>query len=109
MPNGPWMNGGPVGEAAGPVPPFVTQDAEDFTTKLAHDQYEVFVNGEFAGRKVLLGPLSDIARDLDAFLASRGFAGYTLRVDGDDCHIRFDDDDTARRAWEHLRIYLRIR
>jgi hypothetical protein len=66
------------------------------SVKLNEDQYEVYVNGTFIGRKTLKTQGEDLS-DIDDFLRNQGFSDFTTSVDGDHYKIHVDhkDDDMA--------------
>lgn len=82
-------------------------DVDDQNVKIAQDRYEVYVNGEFVGKKVLLTQTDDI-QDLESFLHNKGFANFTAAVDGDHFTISVPDD-SAHPIKETLQVYLDTR
>lgn len=55
--------------------------------KLTEDRYEVFVNGNFVGRKSLKNPGEQLS-DIDGFLQSQGLSGFSSKLDG--AHYQID-------------------
>ena len=77
--------------------PFIGVDRDaNSDVKLNEDQYEVFVNGDFVGRKTLKTQGEDLS-DIDDFLRNQGFSDFTTSVDGDHYKIHVDrkDDDIS--------------
>jgi hypothetical protein len=66
------------------------------SVKLNEDQYEVYVNGIFIGRKTLKTQGEDLS-DIDDFLRNQGFSDFTTSVDGDhySIHVDHKDDDIS--------------
>lgn len=77
--------------------PFINTDIDSNSdVKLTEDQYEVYVNGNFVGRKTLKTQGEDLS-DIDDFLRNQGFSDFTTSVDGDhySIHVDHQDDDLS--------------
>ena len=77
--------------------PFINTDmTSNSDVKLTEDQYEVYVNGNFVGRKTLKTQGEDLS-DIDDFLRNQGFSDFTTSVDGDhySIHVDHQDDDLS--------------
>jgi hypothetical protein len=77
--------------------PFINTDIDSSSdVKLTEDQYEVYVNGNFVGRKTLKTQGEDLS-DIDDFLRNQGFSDFTTSVDGDhySIHVDHQDDDLS--------------
>jgi hypothetical protein len=77
--------------------PFIKTDIDSNSdVKLTEDQYEVYVNGNFVGRKTLKTQGEDLS-DIDDFLRNQGFSDFTTSVDGDhySIHVDHQDDDLS--------------
>jgi hypothetical protein len=77
--------------------PFINTDMDSNSdVKLTEDQYEVYVNGVFIGRKTLKTQGEDLS-DIDNFLRNQGFSDFTTSVDGDhySIHVDHQDDDLS--------------
>jgi len=73
--------------------PFTNVDSESTSSvKLNEDQYEVYVNGNFVGRKTLKTQGEDLS-DIDDFLRNQGFIDFTASLDGDHYTIHADHQD----------------
>lgn len=73
--------------------PFISVDIDSNSdVKLNEDQYEVYVNGSFVGRKTLKTQGEDLS-DIDDFLRNQGFSDFTSSVDGDHYTITVDHQD----------------
>ncbi|WP_246943786.1 hypothetical protein [Bacillus pinisoli] len=76
--------------------------------KMNHDRYDVYVNGEFVGHKVLLTQSEDIT-DVNDFLKVQGFKEFEGRLDGDHYDLRVEDGQSSQEMREALQIYLQSR
>jgi hypothetical protein len=77
--------------------PFINTEIDSNSdVKLTEDQYEVYVNGNFVGRKTLKTQGEDLS-DIDDFLRNQGFSDFTTSVDGDhySIHVDHQDDDLS--------------
>ncbi len=74
-------------------------------SKLNHDRYDVYVNGEFVGHKLLLTESEEIS-DVDDFLRVQGYKNFNASIDGDHYEIHAEND---RELYEALQIYLQSR
>ncbi|WP_456277386.1 hypothetical protein [Bacillus sp. AK128] len=86
----------------------LTGGMENTDMKLNHDRYDVYVNGEFVGNKVLLTQSEDIT-DVNDFLKTQGFKGFEGRLDGDHYELHVADEQSSNEMREALQIYLQIR
>ncbi|MED4015849.1 hypothetical protein ACWE42_22615 [Sutcliffiella cohnii] len=78
---------------------------ENFT-KISHDRYEVYVNGDYVGQKPLLAASEDIT-SVNDFLHSHGYNNFVGHLDGDHYNIESNyRDDELKQA---LKIYLHTR
>jgi hypothetical protein len=102
MPMVPGSNG-----LYGNITPYPVGDA-DYDMKQFRDFYEVYVNDEFIGNKVLVLENEDI-HDVEGFLNSRGFKDYDTELDGIRFFIRTDDSYQAQVMKDNLHVYLQIR
>ncbi|MCP8969163.1 hypothetical protein [Ectobacillus ponti] len=87
--------------------PLVHSGGDTNNVKLNHDAYDVYVNADYVGKKVLLVQGEHIG-DVDSFLHSRGFSGFTSRLDGDHYEIEVDPD-LQQAVRDNLHMYLDIR
>jgi hypothetical protein len=76
--------------------------------KLNHDRYDVYVNGEYVGNKVLLTQSEDIT-DVNDFLKTQGFKHFEGRLDGDHYDLHVEDEQNLNEMKEALQIYLQMR
>lgn len=84
--------------------PFINTDiGSNSDVKLTEDQYEVYVNGNFVGRKTLKTQGEDLS-DIDDFLQNQGFADFTTSVDGDHytIHVNHQDDDLSNALFVYF-------
>lgn len=104
--NGSGVGNGSAGGGI-PFPPMIGVDVDN-NVKLAQERYEVYVNGDFVGHKVLLTQV-DSPKDVVSFLKSRGFDDFRCEVEGDHCNIEVPDDSVADTIKDHLSVYLKTR
>lgn len=76
-------------------------------TKLNHDSYEVYVDRDYVGKKVLITQNEKI-EDVEGYLKGQGFRSFTTQVEGDHLNIITEDEDRERMK-DNLDIYLNIR
>lgn len=78
----------------------------DNNLKLAQDTYEVFVNGDKVGNKVLLTQADD-TNDLNSYLKDNEFQNYEYKIVNG--HIEIETDDDSHKMKEILSSYLQLR
>jgi hypothetical protein len=76
--------------------------------KVAQDRYEVYVNGDYVGRKTLLAQNDDIS-DVDDFLHQEGFTEFSSELTGDHYNINANDNANREQIKDYLNLYLKIR
>jgi hypothetical protein len=76
----------------------------DIGTKISHDRYEVYVNGDFIGHKMMLTKAEDIT-DVNDFLRSNGFTRFTAYLNGDQYHLKAENHQ-SKEMMNALNIYL---
>ncbi|WP_066049315.1 hypothetical protein [Robertmurraya korlensis] len=70
--------------------------SEDFANgKLQDDRYEIYVNNDFVGYKILLNQ-SDSIEDVDDFLKQQGIKEFSGQLDGDHYYIQTNDANTVK-------------
>jgi hypothetical protein len=94
--------------SGGPFIPMLGLGDNDFAVKQAHDQYDVYVNGELVGHKVLLNE-TDHVDDVADFLTSRGIHDFTTNLEGDHYNVKVDDGGLEQDVKNNLTVYLDIR
>ncbi|RBW69189.1 hypothetical protein [Bacillus taeanensis] len=89
------------------TPPFLMglSTAEE-NIKNTHDSYDVYVNEDFVGKKVLVTQTEKVDDIMD-FLKRQGFTNLNARLDGDHFVIETNDDQGSLK--ETLSTYLKIR
>ncbi|MFD1678132.1 hypothetical protein [Alicyclobacillus fodiniaquatilis] len=104
------MVDGPLSPYNGTIIPFITpyQLELEQNSKLAHDQYEVYVNDDFVGHKVLLTQSEEID-DVSAYLHRCDFDDFKTNLDGDHYNIFVEDTELADQIKAQLNAYLSIR
>ncbi|MDV3428638.1 MAG: hypothetical protein LIR50_16735 [Bacillota bacterium] len=75
---------------------------------IEHDSYDVYVNDDFIGRKVLYSESEDISNISD-YLSSNGYGDFTYTEDGNKFIIEDYDEEEADRMKNQLETYLNIR
>jgi hypothetical protein len=83
----------------------VNQD-QDANVKLTEDQYEVFVNGTFVGRKSLKNQGEKLS-DIDDFLRNQGINDFSSSLDGD--HYTIDANTQSNDITDALSVYFHNR
>jgi hypothetical protein len=78
----------------------------DTDTKLSHDRYEVYVNGDFIGYKTLLTQ-SEALDDIHFFLHEHGFQQFQAHQEGD--HYEIETDASSDKLKQTLQFYLQNR
>ena len=77
----------------------------DYDTKKAYDAYDVFVNGDYVGKKVLLTQ-NDSIKDVTDHLIKKGFNQFEDRLQGDHYEITSENGEGIK---SELEVYLNIR
>lgn len=72
------------------------------------DTYDVYVNDEFIGRKVLYSESEEIT-NLSDYLSSNGYGDFTYTEDGNKFIIEDYDEEEAEKMKNQLETYLNIR
>lgn len=76
------------------VYPFVNGNLDNDTdVKLYEDQYEVYVNEQFAGHKTLKNQGEDLS-DIDDFLRNQGLHSFSSSLDGDHYLIQTNEQES---------------
>ncbi|QFT90992.1 hypothetical protein FIU87_20290 [Bacillus sp. THAF10] len=75
-------------------------------TKLSHDRYEVYVNGDFVGQKNLLSHKEDVT-SVNEFLEAQGYHNYLSNINGD--HYYIQTEKREHELKQALQIYLNSR
>lgn len=88
--------------------PFTGFRSGENDLKSMHDHYDVYVNGDFIGQKVLVSPSEEVD-DISSYLHNCHFEDFTASLDGDHYHIQADTNDTANLIKGQLEAYLNIR
>lgn len=83
--------------------PFVGQTIDTTSSKLAHDRYDVYVNGDFVGQKTLLSPREDVT-SVNEFLHTQGYNDFITHLDGD--HYNIQTTKRENELKQALQIYL---
>lgn len=81
---------------------------DNANTKLSHDSYHVFVNGDFVGNKVLVAQ-SEQVNDVDTYLQHNGFDDFKSKLEGDHLLIEMPDSEQSEAVKKQLNAYLSIR
>lgn len=76
--------------------------------KTMHDHYDVYVNDDFIGEKVLVTP-SESVEDIASYLRRCGFQGFDTNLDGDHYHIGAESEEVAEAIKGQLRAFLATR
>ncbi|GAA0179527.1 hypothetical protein SH2C18_23780 [Clostridium sediminicola] len=73
-----------------------------------HKFYNVFVNGDFIGRKILLAQNDNIT-DMSSYLTENNFSRFSTTVDGNNYYIIEPDSVMAKQMKKQLDVYLNIK
>ncbi|SEN84839.1 hypothetical protein SAMN05192533_1238 [Mesobacillus persicus] len=82
-------------------PPF-RRGPEAEPIKNAHDQYDVYVNEEYIGKKTLLTQSEEV-EDIVDFLKVQGIEGVSTHLDGDHFVIKSEEPEHLKQI---LQTYL---
>lgn len=80
---------------------------QDNNMKMAHDCYEVYVNGDYVGRKALIVQ-GENAKDVESYLKEQGFHNFNTKIQADNIIINSIADE-ASDIKRNLNVYLNIR
>lgn len=86
----------------------VSGDQHEQEDKLYHDSYEVFVNGDYVGNKILLTQVERLS-DVDQHLKANNFNNFKVETIGNRVDIKTDDLSEARRIKQNLNIHFNTR
>ncbi|WP_088105502.1 hypothetical protein [Halalkalibacter urbisdiaboli] len=88
-----------------PILAFALYDSDANEVKNSHDAYDVYVNEEYVGKKVLLTETEDVD-DVVSFLNKQGIENIDHQLVGDHYVVKTDQAD---RVKEILDTYLKNR
>jgi hypothetical protein len=95
--------GGPT-----PFPLWVSAYEDDMSaSKIAHDMYNVYVNDDYVGKKILVAQ-GEKVEDINSFLKTRGFGDFDVSLKGNSYSISCKTDE-SRHMKDALSVYLSIR
>ncbi|MFC0560959.1 hypothetical protein [Halalkalibacter alkalisediminis] len=80
-------------------PFFGLSNFDSKTLKETHDTYDIYVNNEFVGKKILLTQ-SENVNDVIGFLKKQGIQDVTATVNGDHYVIQSDDLEHVKQVLE---------
>lgn len=81
-----------AGNSFGYMAPFmIIDEGDNQNIKSSHDDYRVFVNGDYIGKKVLISE-NEKPEDLDKYLVSQGFTNFSTEVNGGNLIIHCDNN-----------------
>ncbi|EDL66772.1 hypothetical protein [Bacillus sp. SG-1] len=75
-------------------------------TKLLQDQYEVYVDHDFVGRKTLFNQV-DMLSDIDDFLKANGIDSFQTKLEGD--HYKINPQGQSENIISALEVYFKNR
>lgn len=81
---------------------------DDSEGKIVHDTYDVYVNDDFVGRKVLYSENEDI-ESISDYLSNNGYGEFTYTEDGNKFIIEDYDEEESEMMKNQLETYLNIR
>ncbi|MDT8861659.1 hypothetical protein N0O92_15685 [Alkalihalobacillus sp. MEB130] len=91
--------GGGSGAQAFPLLGFFHSGADTTAIKEAHDAYDIYVNNEFVGKKVLITE-SESVDDVTDFLKKEGVQQISGKLEGDHYTIQADDSEHVKQILE---------
>ncbi len=86
-------------------PPLGIYDSDVLDLKNAHDAYDIYVNDEFIGKKLVLTQSEEVGDVVD-FLKVQGVQNVSTNLDGDHYVIKTED---AQRVKDIIAAYLKNR
>ncbi|MGJ7043849.1 hypothetical protein [Thermoanaerobacterium thermosulfurigenes] len=86
----------------------MTTYEEDLLLKKSQDALNVYVNGDFVGKKVLVANGDGGINAVKEYLLNKGYSGFEYKIDGNNIMIQIDKGvcDEIKRL---LNVYLTIR
>ncbi|WP_079510033.1 hypothetical protein [Mesobacillus jeotgali] len=103
--NGAGNSGSGIG--GGIFPPYAMNNVnDDNQIKLNEDQYDVYVNDDFIGKKSLKNQGEHLS-DIDDFLKQQGIKDFTASLDGD--HYKIRTDGLNAEITNALKVYFNNR
>lgn len=89
--------------------PFHLDQNDDDGNKMANEEYQVYVNGDYVGQKLSITQGDGGWESIDGYLKGRNFEGYRVTRDGDHIYVDVQDEGTAKDIRNHLSVYTQIR
>lgn len=89
------------------IPAIFINNQHNFNYGIDHDFYNVYVNGKYIGKKVLLTQAEKI-KDLEKYLHTNNFNKFVLETDGNSVYISDDNSEESKQIKETLNVYLNI-
>jgi hypothetical protein len=101
------MFGNNMFNSNGAYPIFFNLESHNDESKLSHDSYSVYVNGQLVGNKTLVTP-TEKASDVEGYLKDRGYHNFNANVTGNEILINtaYDESEEIKR---NLGVYLNLR
>ena len=90
------------------IPFFIGAVEDEPIGKIQHDSYEVYVNGDFVGKKTLISQAEKIT-DIDKHLQLAEFKGFKEETIGNHVNIKTNDIEEAEKIKLNLKVYLNAR
>lgn len=87
---------------------FTLKNSLDDNLKTYYDTYDVFVNGDYIGHKVLAAE-NEKPSDINSHLEQHGFYNFKDDIEGNQISIEIEDNDEAKRIKRDLKIFLNTR
>ncbi|MFC0272409.1 hypothetical protein ACFFIX_13290 [Metabacillus herbersteinensis] len=75
-------------------------------TKQSTDRYDVYVNQDYVGQKLILTSQEEV-HDIDDFLENEGFKNFESTLDGDHYYVKATQNERA--VADTLKVYLQNR
>ncbi|MBO9129103.1 hypothetical protein [Bacillus sp. 165] len=77
-------------------------------SKQSYEAYDVFVDQEYVGQKMMANEYEHIA-DIEDFLRGRGFVNFSTAMEGDHYEIHVHDDGERQAIKDNLNMYFHNR
>ncbi|WP_058486185.1 hypothetical protein [Defluviitalea phaphyphila] len=98
--------GHPGTTGSGYIPDIIALKNDEDNIGLLKDIYQVFVNGDKVGEKILLTQ-TDKPEDLEKYIKDQGFKNFKVDITGG--HINIEAKEDSKKMKEILSTYLSIR
>lgn len=104
------MNEDRINEAfiSNTYPPIAFHINDKNNSKIQHDSYEVYVDGEYIGEKILFAQ-NEKPEDIPAYLTKEGYKDFQFQIEGSKIFINTINRKISEEMRNHLEVYLNIK